>query len=256
MHDGPVAHLIAAEDIAGDIAQIDHDHAARGQQQKIHVQRAALAVRHQHVAQVIEAAAGYREARAPRACAGADPSATAEQPAEQHRHDERRSGDETPDRWVAMARIGLQRAPQRVERWPRSRCMLEGRSNKRARFSGIGTLSPISGSTISRNFAGWAVATITQRRRRADRRRQPRVGFGGHRGVRTPDAADSARSRRGCARGSPSSSIDTALSAPRSAAASGYSARRRSRLLGSPTSIAEDSVATLGRVCATRPRSR
>jgi hypothetical protein len=61
VHHGPGTHLIAAKYIAGDIAQVDHDHAARGQQQEIDVQRTALSVRHQHVTQVIEAAAGHRK---------------------------------------------------------------------------------------------------------------------------------------------------------------------------------------------------
>ena len=59
MHHGPVTHLVTAEDIARDVTQIDHDHTARGQQQKIHVQRVTLAVGHQHVTHMIEATARY-----------------------------------------------------------------------------------------------------------------------------------------------------------------------------------------------------
>src|SRR6185295_5932690 len=38
-----------------------------------------------------------------------------------------------------------------------------GRSKSLARLSGIAIASPMSGSTISRNFAGWAVETRIQR---------------------------------------------------------------------------------------------
>ena len=38
-----------------------------------------------------------------------------------------------------------------------------GREKSLARLSGISIRRPVNGSTISRNFAGWAVETSTQR---------------------------------------------------------------------------------------------
>ena len=48
-HDGPVAHLIAAEDQSGHAPGVEHQHAARRQQQMIDVDEAAHAVGHQHL---------------------------------------------------------------------------------------------------------------------------------------------------------------------------------------------------------------
>ena len=78
-----------------------------------------------------------------------------------------------------------------------------GRANRRASVSGTGTSRPISGSTISRNLAGCAVETSTQRRSRAPRRCESLPGLRSGRGVRAPHLAVLAGSRRGCVRGSP-----------------------------------------------------
>ena len=121
------------------------------------------------------------------------------------------------------------------------------------RFSGTGTV-PTSGSTISRNLAGCAVATSTQAVRallvRQRVHRLPR---------RWPCAGTRSRRRRSVvgadARRMAASSIDEALTCPPHSASPGNSASSRSMLLGLPTSMAEASVGDAGARRAAR-RSR
>ena len=51
VHDRPFTHVLAAEHDSLHVAEIHDQDAAAGEQQKIDVQVAAAAVRHQHVAQ-------------------------------------------------------------------------------------------------------------------------------------------------------------------------------------------------------------
>ena len=111
---------------------------------------------------------------------------------------------------------------------------------------GTGTSTPISGSTVSGNLAGCAVATSTHGpawRRAGGRLDQISAATAvcGHQ-----VCANAARSARIRAR-IWSSLTDAAVTLAPSARHSGNRCRRRSMLLGLPTSIADASVGTLAR---------
>jgi hypothetical protein len=55
---GPFRHRVRTEHVARDVAQVDDQHALRRQQQVVDMQRAAAAVRHEHVADEIHRHAG------------------------------------------------------------------------------------------------------------------------------------------------------------------------------------------------------
>ena len=252
VHQRPLGHLVAAEDVADDVAHVDDHHAAAGEQHEVEVVVAAVAVGHQHVAQVLGGAAG--DARdAARIAATQHPGAPAEE-SDAARRRRRRARSMTNWIWVSpkggFNACSLFDFPARrvsAASSGSSSVADTGRANSLARLSGISIRCPMSGSTISRNFAGCAVETSTQRAFARSAGWQARVDLGRRGGVRAPDFPVLAEVRRRCARGSPASSTLSARTAPRMRSRSGNRARRRSMLLGLPTSMAEARVGTLAR---------
>ena len=59
-HDGPIAHLVAAENQAGNAARVEHQHAARREQQVIDMNESAHAVGDEHLVHRLEGDAPRR----------------------------------------------------------------------------------------------------------------------------------------------------------------------------------------------------
>jgi len=155
-HDGPIAHLIAAEDQPRDAPGIEYQNSARRQQQMIDVYEAAHAIGDQHLV-------GGGRRNPLQACQqrlSARSSLVGTQPEKrQRRQQQDRRAEPNPLRFDGNAAHSSAALNAASVGGMSARCSGKRRRSERLLGTAIGL--PMMGSTISLNFAGCAVATTT-----------------------------------------------------------------------------------------------